>query len=139
MSQILRDLYIKVGFGLFPTSFIGETLEVQTENNCSRLVVIFATEYVDYVKTLDILYTGSDLEPHVVTYGLGTALIDAVEQPIFLIPREITYGASALLQFRATYLLGDEHSPPQTVDPTILTLRFRQAIKTTDLYSFWEI
>jgi hypothetical protein len=127
MAQILRDVYVKVGFGLFPTSFIGETLEVQTENNCSELVISFATEYVDYTKTVDIFYTGSDLSTHIITYQIGT-------DSKLLIPRDITYGTSALLQFRATYTFVDEPYP-QVVDPTILTLRFRTAIKTTDLDS----
>lgn len=133
MAQVYRDIYLNIGFSLFPTGFSNNTLEVKTENNASRLVITFATEYIDYVKTVDIFYTGSDLETHIKTYALGTAIVDSVEHPVFIIPREITFGEYALIQFRASWPIGVTTPLQETVDPTILRLRFKPSIKTEDL------
>lgn len=142
MSEIYRDIVISAGLGLTSTVFVGQALEVKTENNASRLLITFPITiennvtreiYSDYAKLMDVLYTGSEGTTAIETYGLNFGTTTG--QYYFIVPRHLTYGDILYLQFRAIY---NGYTLPDTdaqeiVDPVILTIRFREALKKTEL------
>jgi hypothetical protein len=148
MAKIYRDINIRVGLARYQTAFIGQVIEVQTENDASRLSITFPTAveddvtyeiYSDYAKLMDILYTSVDgvdtIETHGLEFGPSTG------QYYFIVPRYITHGEILYLQFRAVY---NGYTPPdenaqEVVDPVILTLRFRESLKKTDFDVIDEI
>ena len=134
MDKIYRDIFIRVGLGLYTTEFgSGNFVEVKTENEASRLVISFPEEYSDndYAKFMDIYYTGSDEVSKLETYGLGTEVFSGTTYRTFIIPRQFTYHETALIQFRAQYIHDTIVEEQETVDPYILTLKFREALKTS--------
>jgi len=148
MAKIYRDINVRVGLARYQTAFIGQVIEVQTENDAARLVITFPTTvednviyeiYSDYAKLMDILYTSSTGVDTIETHGLEFGSVTG--QYYFIVPRYITHGETLYLQFRAVY---NGYTLPDTeaqeiVDPVILMLRFRESLKKTDFDVIDEI
>ncbi len=126
MAKQFHIFEISVGLGLTPTYVMNSPTNVMTENDGCRLLLSFPSVYSEYIKSIDIGYTSVDDVATVESYDLSYD--DESEHFYFDIDRKFTYHQRVNIQFRARYADGQD-----VVDPTILTLIFRNAIKTTNL------
>lgn len=126
MAKQFHTFEISVGFGLTPTYVMNSPTNVMTDNDSCRLIPTFPTSYSEYIKSVDIGYTSADDVAMVESFDLSYDT--EIDSYYFDISRTFTYHQRVSVQFRARYTDGQV-----VVDPTILTLIFRNAIKTTNL------
>lgn len=127
MAQYFRDYNIQVGLGITPTIVLGTTLDVQTENNAARLLMTFPTAYSTWMKIIDIEYVSASEIATVESYQLSYSSV--LEKYFFEIDRKFSYNKKARIQFRAR----NPDTMQESVDPTILSLVFKNAIKDINL------
>jgi hypothetical protein len=133
-EKVYREVYVRVGFGIYTSGFTtGNFVEVQTENEITKLIISFPAAYsdYDYAKFIDVCYTGSDAVTRTESYALGSEVISGTSYSTFILPRRFTYGSTALIQFRAKYTHEAVVEKQEIVDPEILTIRFKRALKTS--------
>jgi hypothetical protein len=129
MVKVYREVGISVGMGEYPTNFTTAVIDVMTENDIAKLLVEFPPRYDSYRKIVDIGYITSSQVYTVMTYEM--TYDDELEKFFFYINRRFTYGNIVYLQFRCLYEDGQE-----SVDPAILRLKFRPALRTEDFESY---
>lgn len=128
MADIYKDIYITCGFGIAPSRIYRQSSVItMTENDTARLIVTFPVSFATYAKSVDIKYnTSPDTE---VVESFDLTYSDTLLAYTFILRRTFTYYEKVYLQFRAT----DPATEQVFVDPTIMLLVFRPALKSTDL------
>jgi hypothetical protein len=129
MVKVYREVGISVGMGEYPTNFTSAVIDVMTEHDIAKLLVEFPPRYDSYRKIVDIGYVTASQVYTVMTYEM--TYDDELEKYFFYINRRFTYGNIVYLQFRGLYEDGQE-----SVDPAILRLKFRPALRTEDFESY---
>jgi hypothetical protein len=129
MAKVYRTVGITVGMGEYPTNFTTPVIDVMTENDIAQLLIDFPPRYSTYRKIIDIGYITSSEVYAVETYELTYS--DELEHYVFLIGRKFAYCDKVYMQFRCQYPDGQE-----SVDPAILKLKFRPALRIDDFISY---
>ena len=125
-GKTYREINIFVGLGLSTTRFLGEQIDVVSENSIAKLILTFPSDYISYTKVIVIQYVSADAVLTTESYVLNTDPI--TQKHYFVIERKFTYGEECSVQFEARYSDGQV-----AIDPRILVFRFKRSLYSTNL------